>query len=331
MIVSLRAADRNRGHRRSKSASPPRSAIRFQQLPGAWATSLLNENTGAPCEEARIGLALATLWAAKQNKKAKKEGAARLLPYWLGVQMRGPFCTMPEEVPFRRVWGAGTLTANLAAVLHRRLIEEEPSAEPPFGSSYPVGIGEIDAWLSGALDDTEVERWMMRFSLFDWDKDSVASVGKLLGHAPPPEIISGSLTLFALFKPLFQSWLLRTLLPQKPRKVAATFPSPQPKKKREKPIAKTGPLPGIAAQLARGDVTAAVQLARNAYAATDIVLAKIQISGITCDEPQRLLAALLIPAGRRRLTPDPDDKRKSKFFPLCHRWLSPRKQINNNT
>ena len=215
MIGSLKQADRNRSHRRSKKASPPRSPIRFQLLPGAWATSLLDENGGDACAEARIGLALATLWAGKRTKKAKKEGAALLLPYWLGVQMRGPFCTMPEEVPFRRVWDAGTLTANLAAVLQRRLIEEEPSAEPPFGSWCRVGLGDIEAWLSGALDDTEVECWIIRFSLFEWNKDSVASAGKaavLLGRAAPPDILPGNLTLFALFKPVFQSWLLSALL-----------------------------------------------------------------------------------------------------------------------
>jgi len=314
MIASLRTADGNRAHRRSKSASPPRSPIRFQQLPGAWAASLLDKNGGDACEEARIGLALATLWAAKRTEKAKKDGAVRLLPYWLGVQMSGPFCTMPEEVPFRRVWGAGTLTANLAAVLRRRLIEEEPSAEPPFGSWYRVGLGDIEAWLSGALDDSEIERWMMRFSLFEWNKDSVSTVGKLLGKAEPPDILSGSLTLFALLKPLFQSWLLSDLLPARSKRAAA----------------KVGPLPGIAAQLARGEVTAAAQLARNAYRAAGIEPAKLHSYDFACEDPQRLLAALLIPAQRRGITDDTFDGLNRPVPALCLRWLSPRKHTDNN-
>ena len=313
MIGSLKQADRNRSHRRSKSASPPRSPIRFQLLPGAWAASLLDENGGDICAEARIGLAMATLWSGKRTKKAKREGGATLLlPYWLGVQMRGPFCTMPEEVPFRRVWGAGTLPANLAAVLQRRLIEEEPSAEPPFGSWYRVGLGDIEAWLFGALDDTEVERWMMRFSLFNWNKDSVAFVGKRLGHAAPPDILLGSLTLFALFKPLFQSWLLSALLPAG--------------SKRE--VAKTGPLPGIVAQLARGDVTAAAQLARNAYRAAGIEPAKLHSYEFACEDPQRLLATLLIPAQRRGITEDTSEGLNRPVPALGRRWLSPRKQTN---
>lgn len=307
MISALRKADRNRGHRAHKPS------IQFQLLPGAWAAKLLTDNNSDASTEARIGLALATLWAGKKTGKAKKVSAAPLLSYWLGVQQRGIYGSIPETVPFRRVWGAGTLTANLAAVLQRRLIEEEPSAEPPFGSWYRVGLGDIEAWLSGALDDAEVERWMMRFSLFDWNKDSVGSVGKLLGHADQPDILSGSLTLFALFKPLFQSWLLSALLPAG--------------SKRE--VAKVGPLPGIAAQLSRGDVTAAAQLARNAYRAAGIEPAKLHSHEFTCDAPQRLLAALLIPAQRRGITEDTFDGLNRPVPALALRWLSPRKQTHN--
>jgi CRISPR-associated protein Csx17 len=313
MIASLRAADRNRAHRRSKSASPPRAPISFQQLPGAWAASLLDKDGGNSREEARIGLALATLWATERRGKAEKGGATQLLPYWLGVQQRGSYCSIPEAVPFRRVWGAGTLTANLAAVLQRRLIEEEPSAEPPFGSWYRVGLGDIEAWLSGALDNAEVERWLMRFSLFEWNKESVSAVGNLLGHGDLPVIISGSLTLFALFKPLFQSWLLSDLLPAGSKREAA----------------KVGPLSGIAAQIARGDVTAAAQLARNAYRAAGIEPARLHSHEFDCDDPQRLLAALLIPTQRRGITGDTFDGWNRPVPALCNRWLSPRKQTNN--
>jgi len=307
MIGALRKADRNRGHRAHKPS------IQFQLLPGGWTTKLLADDSSDASAEARIGLALATLWTGKKTGKAKKVSASPLLSYWLGVQQRGSYCSIPEAVPFRRVWGAGTLTANLAAVLQRRLMEEEPSAEPPFGSWYRVGLGDIEAWLSGALDDAEVERWMMRFSLFEWNKESVSAVGKLLGHADPPEIISGSLTLFALFKPLFQSWLLNPLLPVGSKREAA----------------KVGLLSGIAAQLARGDVTAAAQLARNAYRAAGIEPARLHSHEFECDDPQRLLAALLIPTQRRGITGDTFDGWNRPVPALCNRWLSPRKQTNN--
>ncbi len=250
-----------------------------------------------------IGLALATLFRSEQNAKTKKERATHFLPYLLGMQQRGSFCTLPEAMPFRRVWGAGGLTANLASVLHRRLIEEEPSAEPPFGAWYRVALGDIEAWLSCAVDDVEVERWAMRFSLFAWDRDSVAAVRKRLGSANQPNVQSGSLALFALFKPLFQKWLLAALLPEGSQREAA----------------KVGPLPGIAAQLARSDVTAAVRFARTAYRTAGIEPAKIVSQQFDCPDPQRLLAALLIPSQRRELTN------------LSRRWLSPHRNNNHNS
>jgi CRISPR-associated protein Csx17 len=303
MVGALRKADRNRRHR----AQTP--SIQFQQLPGAWARSLLAEDGSDACGEARIGLALATLFAGRNFGKAKKMSVAQLLPYWLGVQQRGIYCSIPEAVPFRRVWGAGGLSANLVAILQRRLIEQEPSAEPPFGAWYSISLGDIETWLSGATHNAEIERWMMRFSLFDWEKESVAAVSARLSHTGSPDVLSGNLVLFALFKPLFQKWLLTALFPEG--------------SKRE--VAKTGPLPGIAAQLARGNLTAAVQLARTAYRAAGIEPAKLPSPEFTCEDPQRLLAALLIPTQRRGVTDD-----FTRTIPaLCTRWLSPRKQINN--
>ncbi|MFO1498632.1 MAG: type I-U CRISPR-associated protein Csx17 [Verrucomicrobiota bacterium] len=296
VIGALRKADRNRGHRRHKPA------IQFQQLPGAWAASLLDTD-GEDCVEARIGLALATLFAGRKTAAVKRENAAPFLPYWLGVQMRGTFCTMPEAVPFRRVWGAGTLPANLAAAVHRRLIEEEPSAEPPFGAWHRVALGDIEAWLTGAVDDAEVECCAMRFSLFRWE-ESVSVVAKLLGHADQRITTSGDLALFALFKPLFQRTLLSALLPEGSQRNKA---------------AKVGPLPDIVAQLARSDVCAAVRLARNAYRAVGIEPAHLPSEEFACADPLRLLAALLIPARGGRLTK------------LTTPWLSSHKNNNQNT
>ncbi len=297
MIGALRKADRNRGHRKHK---PP---IQFQLLPGEWAALLLDADGSDACDETRIGLALATLFAGRRIAKPKREHAAVLLPYWLGVKMHGPFCTMPEAVPFRRVWGSGTLSANLAAVLQRRLIEEEPSAEPPFGAWHSVALGDIEAWLTGAVDDAEVERWAMRFSLFHWEKGDVSAIARLLGSAALADSTQADLALFALLKPLFQGTLLSALLPKASQHGAA----------------KVGPLPGITAQLARGDISAAVRLARNAYRAAGLEPARLPSEEFACADPQRLLAALLIPARGSRLTE------------LAIRWLSAHKHNNHNT
>ena len=134
-----------------------------------------------------------------------------------------------------------------------------------------------------------------------------------LGHPSPPHVFSGSLALFALFKPLFQQWLLNALLPEGSKREAA----------------KTGPLSGIAAQLARGDITAAVQLARTAYRAAGIEPAKLRSDQFSCDDSQRLLAALLIPAQRRGITDDSFDELNRKIPALCTRWLIPHKNTNN--
>jgi CRISPR-associated protein Csx17 len=299
MIGALRKADRNRGHRAHKPS------IQFQQLPGAWAEFLLDDKGADACAEARIGLALATLFRGQQNAKTKKERVAHFLPYWLGVQQRGTFCSLSEAVPFRRVWGVGGLTANLAAVLRRRLIEEEPSAEPPFGAygawhRVALALGDIEAWLSGGVDDAEIEKWMMRFSLFDWNKESVKAVIHRLGQASPPDVTNGSLALFALFKPLFQGTPLSALLPEGSKCKAA----------------KVGPLPGIAAQLTRGDITAAVRQARTAYRAASIEPASLHSDEFFCTAPERLLSALLIPA------------QGGHMRELSLRWLSPRKNKN---
>jgi CRISPR-associated protein Csx17 len=311
MIGALRKADRNRRHRAHKPS------IQFQLLPGAWAASLLGPDGSDACGEARVGLALATLFPGKRIGKPKKVSAAPLLAYWLGVQQRGPYRLIPEAVPFRRVWGAGGLAANLTAVLQRRLLEEEPSAEPPFGAWHLAELGDMDDWLCGALDDAEIERWMMRFSLFHWEKkrekETVAAVANRLGHADPPQALSASLALFALFKPLFQRWLLSALLPEGSERIAA----------------RTGPLPGIAAQLARGDITRAVQLARTAYRAAGIEPAKLRSDQFCCDDSQRLLAALLIPAQRQGITDRSFGEPSREIPALSARWLSPRKNTSN--
>ncbi len=294
MIGALRKADRNRAHRARK---PP---IQFRQLPGAWAASLVSDDGSDASAEARIGVALGTLFSGGMRSEAKKRGVGALLCYWLGVRQRGIFCTIPEAVPFRRVWGAGTLAANLVAVLQRRLIEEEPTARPPFDAWAAASLDDLEAWLSGTLDDAEVERWMLRFSLFEWTKESVSAVRFRLGNADAPQPLSAELALFVLFKPLFQSRILDALLP----------------KSNKRQSAKVGPLPGITAQLSRGDVAAAMRLARMAYRAVGIEHAMLRSDDFTCTDPQRLLAALLIPLSGRSIA-------EGTSF---SRWLSPREK-----
>ena len=311
MVTALRKVDRNRAHRAAKRP------VQFQLLPGLWAASLLDEHGDSARPETRLALAIATLRPGVITDAAKKRSVGPFLPYWLGVEAqdkRGRFWRFPEAVPFRRVWGAGSLPANLAGVLHRRLVEETPEAEPPFGAWYRAGLGDIALWLRGETDEAEVERWLLRLSLFDWDNAAIAKLKSPLGQPEPISVADGMVLLFGLFKPLFDGFLLKQLLPAGSRKKTA----------------KAGPLPRLVAQLARGDVSSAVELATSAYRAAGVTPANLP-RDFAASDCARLLAALLIPAASRGLTAISRDSSDRRIPPLSHRWLSPNKQNKDRT
>jgi CRISPR-associated protein Csx17 len=311
MVTALRKVDRNRAHR---AAKPP---VQFQLLPGMWAASLLDEHGDSARPETRLALAIATLRPGVSISPAEKRSVGPFLPYWLGVEaqdIRGRFWRFPESVPFRRVWGAGSLPANFIGVLQRRLVEEEPEAEPPFGASYRADLGDIALWLRGETDEAELERWLLRLSFFDWDNAATANLRNFMGQPEPIPIADGTLALFGLFKPLFESFLLKQLLPAGSRRKTA----------------KAGPLPQLVAQLARGDVSSAVELATSAYRGAGVTPASLPRSFAASNCP-RLLAALLIPTASHGLTASFRDSSERWIPPLSHRWLSPNKQNKDRT
>jgi CRISPR-associated protein Csx17 len=311
MVAALRKVDRNRAHRAAKRP------VQFQLLRGMWAASLLDDHGDSARPETRLALAIATLRPGVIVGAAKKRSVGPFLPYWLGVEAqdkRGRFWRFPEAVPFRRVWGAGSLPVNLAGVLHRRLVEETPEAEPPFGAWYRAGLGDIALWLRGEADEAELERWLLRFSLFDWEYAATANLKSLLGESEPVPQADGTLVLFGLFKPLFDGFLLKQLLPAGSRRKAA----------------KAGPLPRLVAQLARGDISSAVELATNAYRAAGVTPANLP-RDFAASDCARLLAALLIPVASRGLTAACRDSSERWIPLLSHRWLSPNKQNKDRT
>jgi CRISPR-associated protein Csx17 len=311
MVAALRKVDRNRAHR---AAKPP---VQFQLLPGMWAASLLDDHGDSARPETRVALAIATLRPGVIIGAAKKRSVGPFLPYWLGMEAqdkRGRFWRFPEAVPFRRVWGASSLPASLAGVLHRRLVEETPEAEPPFAAWYRAGLGDIALWLRGEMDEAELERWLLRLSLFDWDNAAIANLKNFVGQPEPIPVADGTLVLFGLFKPLFDGFLLKQLLFAGGRRKTA----------------KAGPLPRLVAQLARGDASSAVELATSAYWAAGITPANLPRDFATSD-CARLLAALLIPTASRGLTTAFRDSSERWIPPLSHRWLSPNKQNKDRT
>src|ERR1017187_273144 len=217
-----------------------------------------------------------------------------MLAYWLGTENRGSWWTIPEAVPFRRVWGGGGFVANAASVLQRRLAEERPDASPPFDGRARVGLGEIEALLEYSLDETELTRWLFRFSLFAPGRLGEGPLKQASVNYPWGEGLRPALSLFALFKPLFDDSLIRCLSVGETRHV------------------RVGRVSRIAALLARGDVDSAVQAARHAYQSVGIELADFE-SPFDLPESARLLAALLVPT------------RGTEVARIFRRWRSPEK------
>jgi hypothetical protein len=84
------------------------------------------------------------------------------------------------------------------------------------------------------------------------------------------------------------------------------------------------------AQLARGDVSSAVELATSTYRAAGVTPANLP-RDFAASDCARLLAALLIPAASRGLTAVSRDASERWIPPLSHRWLSPNKQNKDRT
>ena len=99
------------------------------------------------------------------------------------------------------VWGLGGLAANLAAVLERRCLDGEArgSEALPVAATVTISLGDIAAFLSGALDEARVEGLLWAMASFKWDRKSIR-----LG--PPKEVPDMVMDLpraYALMKLLF--------------------------------------------------------------------------------------------------------------------------------
>jgi CRISPR-associated protein Csx17 len=286
MVTALEKADRNKNHRAR--------GIRFARLPGSWLPDLCADGLSA---EARIGLAIASL------KGSKTVGT--ILPYWLGVTQTYKGWLMAENCPFRRVWAPTTLRQNLAAVVHRRFVDmKEADACPPFSGFLSAPLADIALWIHGELDESELERWMKRFSLFTCDATALAFSRKLLREAQDSFNPSAELAVFALVKPLFEPELFETLM-------RGTPGSKPPRCAR---------ISRITALLSRNDLSAAVKLARETWNACGVRLIEVPIaydSTNDTDNCQRLLGAMLIPVW------------SNDVLSIFRRWCAPIKNQEN--
>jgi CRISPR-associated protein Csx17 len=73
------------------------------------------------------------------------------------------------------IWGAGTLTDNLAAVLHRRSIDARAagSSHPELTSRRYASLDTIDAFLRQETDDERLEALLRGLALINWSRSSI--------------------------------------------------------------------------------------------------------------------------------------------------------------
>jgi CRISPR-associated protein Csx17 len=287
MVEALGKADRNRNHRARN--------IRFKLLPPAWLADLCEFGLGA---EGRIALATASIWRTKT--------AESFLPYWLGAtRAYGAWC-IAENVPFRRVWAPTTLPANLAAVVERRFVDVKlADARPPFQASLYASLADLAAWVRGELDEAELERWLLRFSLFEFDQDSIPNLRPHLSAERDTGGAGGDIAVLALLKPLFEPQLFTEIMRDTPGR----------KNPRCARVARIGAL------LSRGDLAGAMDFARRTWHAAGVRLMEGPLNyapDAGTDFCQRLLGAMLLPVRSRDL------------LPVFRRWCAPIKTNPTN-
>ena len=289
VLGALVRVDRNRGFRRHH--------VRFQSLPGEWAAGLFRQDP--PDRESRLALAISSL--------AETPFSPPLIAYRIGVQRRMARSRweFSESPPARRVWSDAGLTGNLCAMADRPVMEAlgHASSQPPFGAAIRVDLDDVHAWLSGAVDEERLARWLDRLCVFDWggsaNRESVTELQH--GYTGPRPAVDGALALYALFRPLARGRLFRRVLHENGIRADSASTCAH--------------LGRIVAMLRHGDVNAAAEAALAAYRSAGVALADFD-SFPDGPDPNRLLAALTIPvrdeqvlaasgAGARR--PNPGD------------------------
>lgn len=274
LFTALHRVDYNKNYRAEN--------VRFELLPPTWLGALIGEHDRT--REVRLAMAIASLRTARLENPTpdtRKKAPSILLSYRLGVITAGRFCSVPESVPFRRVWSPRALPENLCAVLQRRLTETHEGALPPFDATVHAPFADVIDWLRGEVDETALARWLDRCCLFDWSARDLPQISSRAPSDPADSIHA----LYVFFRPLFDPKALGTI-----RDPATTEPP------------KTGPLRSIAAMLARGEVAGAWGVARGAYARLGVPIADFPIwQSFNLSNAQRLLAALLIPVRAHRI------------------------------
>lgn len=190
----------------------------------------------------------------------------------------------------------GGVSRGISSVAERRIVDvcrEARKAGPPFNSAFYVSLDDIQAWLSGEVDEALMQLWLNRLCLFDWDTNANSAMREL--HSQPVRgvpVVDGMLSFYAFFRPLFRANLFKELTPDSSE-------------------AKCLPLLRIVALLRSNNIESAISVGKAAYASAGIALADYDIPTPHLPDPDRFLAALTIPSR---------DTHVSRLF---GRWLAP--------
>jgi CRISPR-associated protein Csx17 len=287
VVAALDRVDRNVSHRQRR--------VRWEPLPLDELVTLFERDI--PSLEARLAISLASAFPVSRP----------FTLYRFGVEEKYGQFEHPESPPARWVFRAGPLARVLSDVVMRFTLDWE--SERNRGSEVgqrkmPIATSAADVqhWLDGQVDERLLARWLGRVALFDWRNISqtLRQCFRCESSLPPAD---GPLLLLGLLQPLFDARPLR--LPNFPER---------PNVLSEETGARTGGAARTIAALVRtGQVDAAVRMARGRYAMADAPLMRTEESWIVAD-PERLLAALLIPIDHRERSA------------LVQRWLRPQRQ-----
>ncbi|MBI4515973.1 MAG: type I-U CRISPR-associated protein Csx17 [Deltaproteobacteria bacterium] len=289
IVTALDRVDRNRTFREA--------GVRWSPLPLGWLRVLIGETAST---EARIAAAIVSSFPA----------ARPFALYRFGVTAnRDGSYAVPKAPPFTWVWSKQDLTANLVRVIDRLTLDLETHERHEKGEVFARREGwyaspsEVDAWLSGAVDEPALSSWLSRLALLDW---------RWAGHRPrwlgtQQEIpVNGLLALHGLLLPLLDE---RPVMSGQRDLLAKETAARTPAAARR-----------LVALLRVGHVTSAINHARSRYSMTRAQLAT-QHAEVRVHDPARFLASLLIPSS---------DYERADL--LVRRWLRPtRSQIQGGT
>ena len=285
VVSTLDKVDRNQSFRAKE--------VSWKPLPIEWLPILFGSEPLLP--EARLALAIVSGFPTFQP----------FALYRFGVDWQHEGYVHPKQAPSRCVWGPGELPTVLANVLMRRVLDWEEAIQngsrqnaAPTRNLLPATYRYVNAWLDRQVDEQLIERWLSRLALFDWRRVPESIVANIVSRESTVAPVSGALSLFGIFQPLFD------LQPLQP-----------PGSKADLLDSKSGARTPAAARkvialIRQGQLDAAVAFATSRYAMAKTWLVKTGTSWFV-EDPERLLASFLfrIPLSERGT--------------LVQRWLRP--------